>query len=287
MLDTSTILGQDRAIAQLCRAIDADRVAHAYLFTGPARCGKYTTGLALAAALNCLEAPGRGCGTCASCERIAAGIHPDVQTLERQGAAQIIPIAVIRERVIPQLGLPPHEGRARVFLIEEATSLPDASANALLKTLEEPPNRTHFILCTTAPENLLPTIRSRCQRVDFAALRADIRARLSGDEPEAAEHLERLTDSLYQAAAARDSASLHEVAREVASDRKNLDPVLELFSERLYREARSAAVTHELATAARLGRQAMRVLDTRKAVAQNAHGQTALEALLHELRLTF
>lgn len=287
------IRGQERAIGKLARAIEAGRVAHAYLFCGPSRCGKHTTGLALARALNCLHHPGQGCAidpnnpeaACPACTRIADGIHPDVQTLERKGAAQIIPIATIRDELIPQLALPPHEARARIYLIEEATSLQDAAANALLKTLEEPPARTHFVLATTAPENLLPTIRSRCQRINFAALPTELRAQLRVDDDDAAGKLEELVQTMRKAIAGGDSASLHDAAREVSSERANLDPVLEMLSQSLHRDARALAADHQLAPAAALARQAMQILDTRQALAGNAHAHTALEALLHNLRI--
>lgn len=277
------IRGQPRAVALLCRAIQADRVVHAYLFTGPPGCGKHATGLALATALNCTREPGEGCGECDACAKIAAGIHPDVQTLERQGAAQIIPIETIRTQVIPQLGTAPHEGAARVFLIEEAAALQGAAANALLKTLEEPPHRTHFVLCTTAPEALLPTIRSRCQRVSFAALPPDVRAALHEDT-EAAERLGALVEALRSAAAAGDTGSLHRAAEDASAAKESVTPALELWAARLHEEARQAAMASELDRAASLGRQAMAVLDTQAAVAQNAHGQLALEALIHALR---
>ena len=132
MKTLADIRGQTRVVANLKRALAQDRIAHAYLFCGPAGCGKHTTGLALAAALNCTErthpSDEPSCGHCDACEKIAAGRHPDVQTLERQGAAQIIPIETIRKQVIPQLAALPHEGRARVFLIEEATSATRESA---------------------------------------------------------------------------------------------------------------------------------------------------------------
>src|SRR5437660_264263 len=86
-----------------------------------------------------------------------------------RGAANIVPIESVRAQVIARIALPPHEANVRVFVVEEATSMAPPAANALLKTLEEPPARTLFVLCTTAPEQLLPTIRSRCQRVRFAA----------------------------------------------------------------------------------------------------------------------
>lgn len=258
-------------------------MAHSYLFCGPAGCGKHTTALALAAALNCTTAPGQGCGTCVSCEKIATGIHPDVQTLERQGTTQIIPIETIRTQVIPKLGMQPHEGAARVFLIEEAASLPSASANALLKTLEEPPLHTHFILGTTAPEQLLPTIRSRCQRVSFGALAADLRAELEGDT-ETAERLAALGAELRRAAQEDDVERLHRAAAEVAGDRTTLIAVLELLSQQLHGEARNAALADRLDEAARLGRQAAIMLRTHDAVAHMAHGQLAVEAMLHDLR---
>src|SRR5687767_3039429 len=118
--------------------------------------------------MSCTVARGEGCGDCDACAKIATGIHPDVVTLVREGAAQIVPIESVRTQVIARLGMPPHEGPIRVFIVEEATSMAPPAANALLKTLEEPPARTLFVLCTTAPEQLLPTIRSRCQRVRFA-----------------------------------------------------------------------------------------------------------------------
>src|SRR4051794_659322 len=135
----------------------------------------YEVAIALASALSSERARGEGCGAvdeavrCESCAKIAGGFHPDVVTLLREGAAQIVPIESVRNQVIARMGLPPHEGAVRVFIVEEATSLAPPAANALLKTLEEPPARTLFVLCTTAPEQLLPTIRSRCQRVRFAA----------------------------------------------------------------------------------------------------------------------
>jgi DNA polymerase-3 subunit delta' len=277
------IRGQTRVVELLRRAIAQDRVPHAYLFCGPAGSGKMTTALALAAAIQCVEAPGRGCGQCVSCEKIANGIHPDVQVLERQGAAQIIPIETIRAQVIPRLALPPHEGQARIFLVEEASALADASANALLKTLEEPPRRTHFILCTTAPSQLLPTIRSRCQRVNFAILGADVRAELQGGE-EAAERVSTLAEALHRAARSADLDHLYQAAADAAGERAEVEAVIDRLAQTLHHEARQAAMAADLTAAARASRQAAVVLRTRQALMQNAHGQVAMEAMLYELR---
>jgi DNA polymerase III delta' subunit len=166
--------GQERAVAQLRRSIERGRVPHAYLFSGPPGAPLGDAAIALAMALSCQRAPGDGSdadpdGMCSACAKIASGIHPDVVTLVREGAAQIVPIESVRNQVIARVGYPPHEGELRVFIVEEATALAPPAANALLKTLEEPPSRTLFMLCTTAPDQLLPTIRSRCQRVRFAA----------------------------------------------------------------------------------------------------------------------
>lgn len=156
----------------ITRALATGKVPHAYLFAGPSGVGKSTTALALAAALNCERAPGLGCGAdapCTPCTKIAEGHHPDVLRLLPSGAGNFIVIDDVRQ-LGAKLGFPPHEGRARVVWIDDADRLKTEAGNALLKTLEEPPQRTHFVLCTAAPDRLLLTIRSRCQRVRFAAL---------------------------------------------------------------------------------------------------------------------
>ena len=147
------IRGQERAIERLRHAIAKDRIPHAFLFAGPRGVGKHTTGIALSMALNCDDEPSVGCGNCGICVRIAEGNHPDVRTLATKGAAQIIPIETVRAEVVAAVGLPPHEARAPVFLIEEAADLQGPAANALLKTLEEPPARTHFILARSHRTN--------------------------------------------------------------------------------------------------------------------------------------
>ena len=264
------------------------RVAHAYLFCGPPGCGKHTTGLALAAALNCQNAPGQGCASCSACHKIAAGIHPDVQTLERQGASRIIPIDTIRKTVIPQLGMAPHEGEARVFLIEEAAALQGPAANALLKTLEEPPERTHFILATTSPDQLLPTIRSRCQRINFAALSAQLRAEICTDEggDEVAERARDLAEMLRRALAADDFDSLQRAASETAQAKEVIGAALDEFARQLHGEAMRAAMEDDLDRAVLRSRQAHAVLETQTAVSLQAHAQMALEAMVSTLRRT-
>jgi len=255
-----------------------DRVPHAYLFTGPSGAGKYTTALALAAAMNCERAPGEGCGACGPCERIAAGVHPDVQTLERQGPSQTIPIEVIRKQVIPALGLPPHEGRARLYLIEEATSLLDPAANALLKTLEEPPARTHFVLCTGSPGELLPTIRSRCQRIIFQPPAAEA----ASEEPSA-----RAVEDLLEVAGSGDRLKLALIADAMAAssgERQSARAAVRLLAQRLHARACEAARAGELRRASVMAAQARLALDCEWALGEhNANAQLAVDRLVREV----
>jgi DNA polymerase-3 subunit delta' len=157
------IIGHDRPVQVLKRALAGGTVAHAYLFSGDEGIGKRMTARALAAAVNCLErGPEGGCGTCPSCRKVAAGSHPDVHLLAPDGAE--IKIDQIRE-VQSDLSLCPFEGAKKVLIVDGAETMNDASSNALLKTLEEPPGETVIILVTSRPQGLLPTIRSRCQEV--------------------------------------------------------------------------------------------------------------------------
>jgi DNA polymerase-3 subunit delta' len=158
------IAGQPRALAVLERALGSGHVAHAYLFDGPPGVGKRQAALGLAMALDCEASPGRACGQCETCRRIAAGLHPDVLTITSDGAQ----IVMEQAQQIVALGQQrPHEARARVIILDDADRLNANASNCLLKTLEEPLRGTHIVLVTSAPEKLLPTIRSRTQRVRF------------------------------------------------------------------------------------------------------------------------
>lgn len=169
------IQGQDRAIGLLRRALDGGRLAHAFVFAGPAGVGKRTTALALARALLCTEQPNRGCGTCIDCRLVGAGSHPDVfledlATAQAERAtATVVSIEQIR-RVCASLALKPVRGGAKVGIVDQAERLTPGAQDALLKTLEEPRGRATLILVTSNLDVLLPTIRSRCQRLLFAPL---------------------------------------------------------------------------------------------------------------------
>lgn len=169
------IKGQEKAIAFLKSAIGQDRVAHAYIFHGLDGIGKKATALAFAKTLNCLEegpeACMDACGECLSCRKIERGSHPDVITIQPDGA--FIRIKEIRS-LQEQMMFRPAEGRKRVFIILEAERMNSAAANALLKTLEEPTGSNILVLVTARPHQLPLTVLSRCQRIKFQPLRSEL-----------------------------------------------------------------------------------------------------------------
>src|SRR6266542_1856256 len=190
----ASILGQSAAVGTLERALQAGHIHHAYRFEGPSGVGKELTAFAFAQALVCVTPPPRGwvyraCGSCSACAQAIAfsrepphvPLHPDVVVLERglyspealhrsRPELQDISVDQIRRLVLERASFPPHEARARVFLIRRAHELSTAAGNALLKTLEEPLAHTFFVLLTDRGNELLSTIRSRTQLVRFAGL---------------------------------------------------------------------------------------------------------------------
>lgn len=168
MPGTTDILGHATVLDQLWSALRAEEAHHAYLFEGPKGVGKRTVAERYAMAANCERDGERPCGTCRSCHTIASGAHPDVIRLEPppDRATRIIPVKDVRE-VIRKSGYHRYGGRRRVVIIDPAEAMQPAAANALLKTLEEPPEGTGFILIASHASALLPTIVSRCQRVRF------------------------------------------------------------------------------------------------------------------------
>ncbi|HLK91894.1 MAG TPA: DNA polymerase III subunit [Polyangia bacterium] len=202
------LIGQDLARTALERAIAGGRVAHAYVFEGPPGVGKRGAALGLAMALDCPKEPGRGCGACEVCRRIEAGLHPDVPTFGPSGPGGQIVIEDVRA-ILALARTRPHEAPARVIVVDDADALNPNSANGLLKTLEEPLGGNHLVLCTAAPDRLLPTVRSRAQRIRFRALGPTALgeiARARGLPPERAEIAIALADGsatrLLDAAAA-------------------------------------------------------------------------------------
>jgi DNA polymerase-3 subunit delta' len=169
VINLSGVIGQARAVEHVRRMLASGKLPHGLIFVGPPGVGKCTTAVALAQALNCETKPNVGCTECVPCRKLASGVHPDLSILKPAGAGNVLSIEAIRE-LAARLAFPPHEARARVVVIEDADRMTPGAANAFLKTLEEPPGRTHFVLVTAAPDLLLVTILSRCQRVRFAPL---------------------------------------------------------------------------------------------------------------------
>ncbi len=238
------IIGQDSAIEQLRLGISSGRMPHAMLFAGPEGVGRRTTATALAAALLCentSEKAGKfdACGTCASCKLIQAGAHPDCRLIYKELARfhenqqvrnrkmQVLGIDVIRSFLIDAANQASSQGRGRMFIVREAQLMNDAAQNALLKTLEEPPDGVTIVLCCTSVERMLATIRSRCCLVRFAPLPRDfVATRLrDADVPgEKAEFWAAFTDGSIGRAMRLSQGDLYEIKRGMIERFSSLPP---------------------------------------------------------------
>jgi DNA polymerase-3 subunit delta' len=161
-------IGHEWAVELLQRSLETDRVAHAYLFSGPPQIGKTRLALDLAQALNC-EQPEPPCGHCPTCLKIERGTHPDVRLIEGEGAGGSIKIAQVRQ-LQREAVLSPYEGHYRIFVLCRMDLATLEAANSLLKTLEEPPAQVVLILTAVQAEQLPSTVISRCQRLDLRPL---------------------------------------------------------------------------------------------------------------------
>jgi DNA polymerase-3 subunit delta' len=326
----STVLGQPTALQTLRRALGSGRAHHAYLFDGPDGVGKERAAFGLAQALVCERRQAGNadaCGECSACTRALPRegerrpAHPDVVVLERglydaaaigrrTPEAQDISIDQVRTLVLARAAFPPYEGRAKVFIVRRAEELNPSAANALLKTLEEPGARTHFVLLTASGDALLPTIRSRTQRVRFGTLTDEVMRGLllaSGVEPERAAELSRLAGgSMATAKMLADpeaSAQRQEfLARAMAAiDARDLGPGLELAEDakKVDKDSLAAYLTtlaaafhaKACATAGAPDRQATVAAERHRLATEaiellggNAAAQLTVEAMLIQMR---
>jgi DNA polymerase-3 subunit gamma/tau len=160
----SEVVGQEHVVRTLSNAITSDRVHHAYLFVGSRGTGKTSMAKILARSLNCVNGPTlTPCGECESCTTIAAGTSMDVIEMDAASNRSVDDVRELRERV----GYAPGVGQWKVYILDEAHMLTKEAWNAFLKTLEEPPPNTVFVLATTEPQKVMATIVDRCQRFDF------------------------------------------------------------------------------------------------------------------------
>lgn len=171
------ILGHEWAVSLLQRHITGDTLRQAYLFTGPRGVGRRTLALKLAQAVNCLQppAPGEFCSACRACKQIALMQHPDLSVTQAESEGGTLKVDQVRE-LQRSLSLAPYEARSRVALILRFEEAHPSAANALLKTLEEPPPKVILLLTAQNAESLLPTIVSRCEVIRLRPLPLDVAA---------------------------------------------------------------------------------------------------------------
>ena len=224
------VAGQEHIVKTLKNALATGKLAHAYLFAGPRGTGKTTMAKLLAKALNCDEGIGHQCNECKNCKAIIEGTHPDVLELD---AASNNGVDEIRE-LIDKVKYGTILGRYKVYIIDEVHMLSTGAFNALLKTLEEPPEHVIFILATTEPHKILPTILSRCQRYDFTKLSDnDIKNRIKSVlEKEGVTYNEEAVDIIISLAdgGMRDALSILDQVLAYSGNKLDVQDILDIFA---------------------------------------------------------
>ncbi len=229
-----SVVGHRTALNQIQRAVRTEQLSHAYLFTGPDAIGKRTFALELARMLLCQQpAPDTGepCGSCSACTRLAHGNHPDLMVVEPAAGKRTLGIDVVREAQ-RAANLAPVTGSWRVFVLPEVERMTPEAVNALLKTLEEPPASVVLALTSNEPEQLLPTLLSRCQTLPLHPLTIEEVAQTLRDRaglpPNRAQEIAALANGrlgwALQAAAdpameQQRASELHDIARLTAATR--------------------------------------------------------------------
>lgn len=223
------LIGQRRAVEYLRQSAEAGTVSHANLFVGPPGAGKKTAARALACAVLCDDG---GCGSCRTCYRVKRGAHPDVTVLRPEGAASYLLTEQIRP-LIRDISLKPVEAARKVYILDSADLMRDDSANAFLKTLEEPPAHAVIVLLAPTLDSVLPTIASRCMVVRFSRVAPSaavelLTHRTGAEEPEALAALAATGGVLARAVEFLDSASRRAARGRMLSVLKDL-PLLDGF----------------------------------------------------------
>lgn len=167
-MELERLFGNEQLKQRLSAAFRQDKLSHSYLIAGPEGSGKHTLALILAAAMQCTAGEDRPCGVCKACRKVFSNVHPDVITVddtEHKGVA----VSVVRD-ARDDLYIKPNEGRRKIYIFPRAKDLNSAGQNALLKVMEEPPEYGAYLLLADSPQQLLPTIRSRCVELQLTPL---------------------------------------------------------------------------------------------------------------------
>lgn len=321
----SKILGQPTAVEILSRALASGKLHHAYRFEGPDGVGKEMAAFALAQSRVC-DSPrdGLGCTTCSACRRALTlaseppnvPLHPDVVLIGKglyppsvlgtsSPETSAIGIEQVRRMILGRVGYPSHEGHGLVFILRNAEDLSQGAANALLKTLEEPPANVHFILLTSRPNRLLDTIRSRTLPIRFRGLSDEVLAKILDArgidkssiplalgsarqaidlaDPEKMENRDKFVDQVKQALAAKDLGTALDTLGKKQDDREELKLQLAWVLARFSAQARELIVDNE-EQADRLSQYHRIVLDTTRDLDRNGQPALMLEAMITKMR---
>ena len=211
------IKDQEIPLRFLRNVLTRNRIPNGLLFWGPSGVGKRTTAIEMAKAIYCAKGDGDACGKCLPCRKIVSGNHPDLTTLAPLKKSRNIDVKAI-DSVIELASLKPFEGEWRIFMIHEADRMGVPAQNHLLKTLEEPLGRSVFMLISEHPQRLLPTIRSRCQRIRFGRLRPETVAGLLRSQREVSEEQARTIAAVSQGQMSRALDLVDSEKREVVFD---------------------------------------------------------------------